>query len=1059
MNALIEWAINRSRTTLLLLFMILLAGTAARMAIPVEAEPRIEVPYFVIIIVHEGITPEDSERLLVLPVEAELRSVEGIKEIQTFGSEGRATITVEFDAEFDLNQAGVDVREAVDRAKPKIPGTAEEPMVLEMNTDDRPIIQINLIGDEVPERMKYTLAVTLKDRLKAIPQVLDATLGGHREEMLEAVIDPTLLESYQISNEELINTVLRNNRLVASGSLDTGLGRFSVKVPSVIETATDLFNLPVKTDGDTVVTLADVAQVKRTFKDRTSYSSINGNSGITINVSKRSNANLIATVKLIREVVDDMRPDFPRKLTVFMTQDQAPHAERQVTELQGNILTALVLVMIIVVAAMGFRTGVIVGFSIPVAFLFALILLYSIGYTFNMMVMFGMLLGLGMLIDGAIVVSEYADRKMIEGMNAHDAYALAAKRMFWPVTASVATTLAAFLPLMLWPGVAGMFMAYLPVTVFTVLMGSLIYALIIAPTLGSIFGRAGNMDAKSALVLKEMEQGDPTKLKNLTGIYARILEKASRFAPLTLAATVGLLILTFMAYGKFGNGVIFFNDADPQYASVLIKARGNLSTQESSALLLEVEEEVLKIAGIEEVNSTTQDTSGSFFRGTTPPDTVGIMYLSMHEESDRELLGEEILELIRNRTAHLAGVEIEVQKMENGPPTGKAIQIQLASRYRELLDPAIEHIRSYLENNVTGLRDFEDSRPLPGIEWKLDVDRAQAALFGADVAQVGLAVQLVTNGVLVSKYRPDGAEDEVDIRVRFPIQARGIGALDELNITTPKGKIPLSNFVVRTPVQQVDTLQRIDGIPVGSIQASVAPGILADTKVKEIQAWLATEVFDPRLKVEFRGANEEQEKTFAFLGGAFILSLLLMFALLVTQFNSLYQSTLILFAVIMSTAGVLLGLIVTQSPFSAILTGTGVVALAGIVVNNNIVLIDTYNHLKEEHPELDYIALIVRTGAQRLRPVMLTTVTTVFGLLPMSMNWSIDIINRTMVHGGQVSSQWVPLAQSIVWGLSIATVLTLVATPAMLAIPHQIKGLFQRDVQADAAPAVHAESQ
>jgi len=1058
-NALIDWAINRSRTTLLLLVMILLAGTAARVAIPVEAEPRIEVPFFVIIIVHEGITPEDSERLLVLPIEAELRSVEGIEEIQTFGSEGRATITVEFDADFDLNKAGVDVREAVDRAKPKLPSTAEEPLVLEQNTDDRPIIQINLIGDEVPERMKYTLAVALKDRLKAIPEVLDATLGGHREEMLEAVIDPTLLESYQISNEELINTVLRNNRLVASGSLDTGLGRFSVKVPSVIETATDLFDLPVKTDGDTVVTLADVAQIRRTFKDRTSYSSINGNSGITVNVTKRSNANLISTVKLIRDVVDDMRTDFPKKLTVFMTQDQAPHAERQVTELQGNILTALALVMIIVVAAMGFRSGVIVGFSIPVAFLFSLILLYSIGFTFNMMVMFGMLLGLGMLIDGAIVVAEYADRKMIEGMNPHDAYALAAKRMFWPVTASVATTLAAFLPLMLWPGIAGKFMSYLPVTVFTVLMGSLIYALIIAPTLGSIFGRAGNMDEKSARVLKELEQGDPTRLKNITGMYARLLERAARFAPLTLALTVSVLILTFMAYGKFGNGVIFFNDADPQYASVLIKARGNLSATETSALLKEVEVEVLKIPGIEEINSSTRTTGGGIFRGSTPPDTVGVMYLSMHEESDRELLGTEILELVRERTAHLAGIEVEVQKMENGPPTGKAIQIQLASRYRELLDPAIEHIRDYMENTISDLRDIEDSRALPGIEWKLEVDRAQAALFGADVAQVGLAVQLVTNGVLVSKYRPDGAEDEVDIRVRFPKHARGIGALDDLNITTLKGKIPLSNFVIRTPVQQVDTLQRIDGIPVGSIQAAVAPGILADTKVKEIMAWLDTQTFDPRLKVEFRGANEEQEKTFAFIGGAFILSLMLMFVLLVTQFNSLYQSSLILFAVIMSTAGVLLGLIVTQSPFSAILTGTGVVALAGIVVNNNIVLIDTYNHLKEEHPELDYIALIVRTGAQRLRPVMLTTVTTVFGLLPMSMNWSIDLINRTMVHGGQVSSQWVPLAQSIVWGLSVATILTLVATPAMLAIPHQIKHLFQRNKQVDAAPPLRAESQ
>ncbi|MBV1905372.1 MAG: efflux RND transporter permease subunit, partial [Pseudomonadales bacterium] len=653
------------------------------------------------------------------------------------------------------------------------------------------------------------------------------------------------------------------------------------------------------------------------------------------------------------------------------------------------------------------------------------------------------------------VVSEYADRKMTEGLDAYTAYSMAAKRMFWPVTASVATTLAAFLPLMLWPGVSGKFMGYLPVTVFTVLMGSLLYALIIAPTLGALFGKAGNRDEKSTLILRELEQGDPTRLKNITGFYARVLEKAAKFAPLTLALTIAFLLLTFVGYRTLGNGVVFFNEADPQYARVMIKARGNLSATDANALLLEVEREVLKIPGIEELNSSTTTAGNASFRNNTPPDTIGRMFLAMYPESDRELSGKEILEEIRNRTAHLAGIEVEVRQLQNGPPTGKDIQIQFQSRKRDLLEPAIQRVREYLENSVADLRDIEDTRALPGIEWKLEVDRAQAALFGADVSQVGLAVQFVTNGVLVSKYRPDGAEDEVDIRVRFPIHERGIGALDNLNITTRSGLVPLSNFVKRTPHQKIDSLLRIDSMPIGRIQASVAPTVLLDTKVNEIQRWIDSQTFDPRLKIIFRGANEEQEQTFAFIGNALVLALLLMFALLVTQFNSLYQSSLILFAVLMSTAGVLLGLIITQNPFSAILTGTGVVALAGIVVNNNIVLIDTYNHLKVEHPELDYIALIVRTGAQRLRPVMLTTVTTVFGLLPMSMNWSIDFVNRSMVHGSQVSSTWVPLAQSIVWGLSVATMLTLVATPAMLAIPHQIKALFQRS--SDKAPK-HIES-
>jgi multidrug efflux pump len=391
--------------------------------------------------------------------------------------------------------------------------------------------------------------------------------------------------------------------------------------------------------------------------------------------------------------------------------------------------------------------------------------------------------------------------------------------------------------------------------------------------------------------------------------------------------------------------------------------------------------------------------------------------------------------------------------MEQGPPTGKPIQIEFRSRNRALLEPAVARVRAYMDTEVADLRDVDDTRSMPGIEWNIDVDRAQAALFGVDVSQVGMAVQLVTNGLKVAEYRPDNAEEEVDIRVRYPTESRGIGALDELRISTPQGLVPISSFVTRVAAPRVDTIQRNNGIPVETIRADVATGVLADTKVKELKAWIDKQRWDPALTIEFRGANEEQAEAMAFVGVAFLLSLLLMFVLLVTQFNSVYQAALILLAVSMSTAGVLLGLVVMAKPFSAILTGVGIVALAGIVVNNNIILIDTYNHLRKEHPELDYVALIVRTGAQRLRPVLLTTVTTVFGLLPMAANLSIDFVNRTIVFGSQLSMFWVPLSQAIVWGLSIATVLTLVATPALLALPHQLRRLFTRTTPPEAPMA------
>ena len=1039
MNSLIDAAVTRYRTTLLLMLMVVITGVIARQAIPVESDPYIQVPFYVVNVFHEGISPEDAERLLVMPMELELRSLDGIKEIKAYASEGLATMLVEFDVENDLDQALLDVREAIDRARPEMPDTAEEPIINEESTADFPILQVNFTGENVPERVLFNAARRAKEELETLPGILEANLNGAREELLEAIIDPAKLESYNISNEQLISTVLRNNRLIPAGAIDKGEGRFSIKVPSVIETATDIFDLPVKNTGDTVVTLRDVATIRRTFKDRATYARINGQRGISLQLVKRAKANTISTIDDAKEIIERLKQDIPASVSVFYTSDQGPFAQSQVSELEGNIMTALALVMVLVVAAMGLRSGIIVGVGIPVSFLFSLIFIYLLGFTFNFMVMFGMLLGLGMLIDGAIVVTEYADRKMMEGFDARAAYTLAAKRMFWPVTASIATTLAAFLPLMFWPGVSGKFMSYLPITVFTVLTGSLLFALVFCPTLGALFGKAEVKDEKHMANLAELENGDPTRLRNLTGLYAKLLNVAARYASITMLVTLAIIWASFWAYGEYGKGMVFFSEAEPQYAQVQIKSRGNLSIEESNQIVLDVEERILQVPDIKAINTYAQ-TPGS---NTRDLDRIGGAFLEMHAEAERDRGGNAILEEIRERTRGIPGVAVEVQEMEQGPPVGKPISIQFSAKERALLEPAVTRVREYL-NTLPELRDISDSRSLPGIEWELSVDRAQAALYGADVAQVGVAVQLLTNGVKVGEYRPNDAEEPVDIRVRFPYGDRGVGALDDLRISTPQGLVPITNFVSRKATPNVDTNERIDGTPVESLRANLAPDVLASDMVEEIEAWVATQDWDPRLAITFRGENEEQNDALAFVGLAFALSLLLMFILLVTQFNNLYQATLILFAVVLSTAGVLLGLLITDSSFSAILTGVGVVALAGIVVNNNIVLIDTYNHLKREHPELDYVELIVRTGAQRLRPVMLTTVTTVFGLLPLASNYSIDFIARTVVYGSQLSSFWVPLSQAIVSGLTFSTLLTLVATPAMLALPHQLRMIWRR---------------
>ena len=1035
MNALIDAAVTRTRTTLLMMAMVLIAGLIGLNSISIEAEPTIEVPFFAVMIYHEGISPEDSERLLVMPMERELRSVEGVRELTAYASEGSANLMVEFDAMFDLDEALVDLREAVDRAKPELPSTAEEPIIQEQTASEYPILQINFVAEDVPERTLYNIALDIRNEVEALPEVLEVQMQGHREEVLEVIIDPAALEAYQLSAEDLINMIVRNNRLIPAGAIDTGEGRFSVKVPSVIETARDVYDLPIRTNGDAVITLRDVAEVRRTFKDRVSYARVNGQRAISLNMIKRASANIIDTADKAKAIVERHRPNLPSKIEVSYTLEQAPFAKRQVAELQGNILTALALVMILVVAAMGFRSGVIVGMGIPVSFLFSLIILAYIGFTFNFMVLFGMLLALGMLIDGAIVVTEYADRKMTEGLPRQQAYSIAAKRMFWPVVASVATTLAAFLPLMFWPGVPGKFMRYLPVTVFCVLSGSLLYALVFGPALGAVLGKAGARNQQAVDTLKELEDGDPTLLDGITGAYARALRWCSLHAGLTFLVTLSVLIGSFMLYGQTGRGIIFFSDTQAMYGRITVRALGNLSVDDINYLVKEVEQEVLDIEGVKTMNTMTLMPGEASRFGM---DRIGIIFIELHEEFDREMLGNDIFELIRERTRDFPGISVELAQMEQGPPVGKPIQMEFSSHNNKLLEPTVRRVRDFM-NTLDGVRDIDDTRSLPGIEWKLSVDRAQAALYGADVTLVGIAVQLVTGGVKVGEYRPDRADDAVDIRVRYPEESRGISALDDLRIMTRQGSIPISNFVTREPVPNVDTIQRIDGIPVEFIRADVAPGVLADTKVGEIKAWLDTQEFDERVDISFRGANEEQADSIAFVTGAFGLSLLLMFVLLVTQFNSLYQSVLILFAVVMSTAGVLLGLVILGSPFSAIMTGTGVVALAGIVVNNNIVLIDTYNKIKQVHPELDYVSVIVRTGAQRLRPVVLTTVTTIFGLLPLASNFSIDLVNRNIIYGGQLSTFWVPLSQAIVSGLAFASILTLFATPAMLALPYRLR--------------------
>ena len=1043
MGAIIEAAIHHARTVLSIFVLLLISGTVAYNTIPKESSPDIDVPVIYISMHLEGIAPDDAERLLLRPMEQELTTIDGIKELKSTGYQGGGNLILEFDAGFDKDKALEDVQKAVDQARPELPADVEEPTVNEVNFSLFPVLVVNLSGS-VPERSLLKLAKNLQNSIEAIPSVLEAGIAGDREELVEIIVNPELLESYGLDGVEIINFFNLSNRLVAAGNMDTGAGSFAIEVPGLFEDIYDVMNMPLKTVGDSTINVSDIAEIRRTFKDPTNFARLNGERAVSLEVVKRAGENIIRTIEDVQTIVEQERQFWPEGVEVTFTLDESKTIRTMLLDLQNNVISAILLVMIVVVWALGVRAAGLVGVAIPGAFLTGILVLFSMGLTVNIVVLFSLILSVGMLVDGAIVVTELADRKMAEGHHRKEAYAIAAKRMAWPIISSTATTLAAFAPLLFWPGIPGEFMSYMPLTMICVLLSSLLMALIFVPTLGSLVGKAGIANDPAAQQLALAEDGDLNEIKGFTGWYLSLLGVAVKFPFLILGIAVALLIGVQMAYGKLGKGVEFFPDIEPDFATVLVHARGNLSIHEKDQLVREVEQTVLGHEGIKSIYTRIGQSAQQ--GSELAEDVIGQLQLQFDDWSLRPP-ADQILDDIRRDTAAIAGIQIETQKQEDGPPSGKDVQIQISSRFPEKLDGTTEIIIEAL--NATGnYRDIEDSRPLPGIDWELNVDRAQAAKFGLDITTIGFYIRMVTNGLEVAEYRPDDSDDEIDIVIRHDKDRRTLDQLDRVRILAGDGKsVPINSFVERTPKPAVGVINRADQRRIVTIKANLPPGTNINAKVQDIRAWLEENKsrLDPEVTIDFKGDDQEQRESQEFLMNAFSVALFIMAIILVTQFNSFYSAFLILSAVIMSTIGVMIGLMVTGQPFGIIMSGVGVIALAGIIVNNNIVLIDTFDHLKKTYGDrMDTRELVLRTGAQRLRPVLLTTVTTVVGLMPMVLQMNIDFITREVSVGAPSTQWWVQLATAVVFGLSFSTVLTLIVTPSALMLRDRFDGMFSK---------------
>ncbi|MDA7981318.1 MAG: efflux RND transporter permease subunit [Alphaproteobacteria bacterium] len=1031
MSHLIDAALLRKRSTLGLLFIFLISGYLSMLSIPRESEPDVQIPILYISMSQRGISPEDSERLLVRPMENKMRAVEGVIEMTSAAYSGGGFVQLEFAAGYSIDTALDDVRVASDEVAVDLPADADEPTVSEVNLSLFPIITVTL-SSSLPERVIRQVAVDLSDSLESLTNVLTADVFGTLPEQVEVIIDPVKLESYGLEADTVLAAVASNNQVITAGTLDTGAGRFAVRVPGLYRSYEEIIDLPLRVNGDREVTVGDIAIVRPTFREPDSFVRVNGQNSVSVEITKRIGTNIIETIDQAKIVVEEESKKWPPGVTYAFSGDESVDIRRIISDLGNSVVTSILLVVTVLIATIGLRTALLVGFAIPASLLVAFMVISSIGFTLNIVVLFALILSVGLLVDGSIVMTEFADRKMSEGKTAEEAFREASHRMFWPITSSTATTLCAFLPLAFWPGTVGEFMKFLPITQIIVLTAALFMALIFLPTIGSIFGKARTDESvKTARAIAR--GGDLNAVKGFTGAYIRLLRRLIRFPSLVVLAAAAVLVGSFFAYSRSGQGTEFFPATEPDQAVIHVRAQGNFSAVERDHLVREAEAEILKLA-IENGEMGSVYTV-SQVSGQSDSDIIGNITIELVDSNLRRP-ATVILEEIRERTLHLAGIVIEPQADEEGPGgEGKPLVVRLTSNSPEILPATAARVRALMES-AGGVVDIEDSLPPPELGVELIVDRTAAERFGANLSLVGNYVEMFTGGLKLASYRPDHTTEEVDIIARVPLDYRNTSQLQQLRIQTRSGLVPISSFVDLETKPADTVFSRVDQRRVVTVEANVgidpATGreFLVSAKQAELEALLAEADLDPSVRYEFVGENVEEMEAQAFLVRAFMVAMALMAVILVTQFNSFFSALLILSAVIMSTTGVMLGLLITGQPFGIVMCGIGVIALAGIIVNNNIVLIDTYEGLRRSG--LDVTEAILRTGAQRMRPVLLTACTTILGLMPLVLKLNFDFIERTVTYNSPSALWWVQLSTVIVFGLFFATPLTLLVTPSAL---------------------------
>jgi multidrug efflux pump len=1030
-----------STTVLIGTLCLLMFGISSYKSLPREAAPDIPVPVVMVSTPYMGVAPGDIEGLITIPLERELAAVRDIKKMSSTSAEGVSLVVIEFEPDVAMEEAIQSIRDRVGRAKPFLPSDAEEPEVREVSFSDIPILIVTLSG--ASEQSLKKLAEKLQDEVSRVPGVLEAQIAGGLTRQIRVQVDPVRLAYYGISLNDVTSAIQAENVNIPGGEIEVGRGSFLVRVPGEFSSAREIEQVPVKRIGDVPVMVSDIARVIDGFRDRESYARMNSVPAISLAVTKRTGSNIVGVADQVKALTASQSKGWPDGVRYRVLADQSEMISDMVSELQNNIATALILVVGVIFAFLGLRTSLFVAVAIPLSMLTSFILIQALGFTLNMIVLFSLILALGMLVDNAIVVVENIYRHMEEGKPAKQAALDGTNEVGWAVAASTATTVAAFFPLVFWGGIMGEFMGYLPKTLIIVLFASLLVAVVILPVLTAKFLRP----KKGA---KPVSKQGVRKLGPWLSRYKALLEWSIDHRYRSAAAGFGMLVFTLICYGSLNHGTEFFPDTEPDRAIVSIDAPDGTGIETTDRLLREVEAILLAEPNVDVfVSESGVSGGGDPLAGSQSVPNQGRITVDFLPGPNRVKPGQQIrlestretIKRIRAGASQIVGADIAVAKEEMGPPVGPPIAIEVSGENFHEVGKIAQAFQREL-SAIAGVTELKNDYRVGRPEMRLRIDRAAAKLVGVNSSGIGNTIRTAIAGSKASTLR-DG-EDEHDIVVELAPAYRE-SLQDVLDLRLPGRNdmspdtfpVPLSSVASYSLVGGTGSVSHIDQDLVVTIQGDIQTDFNQNAVRAQVLALIDKANPPEGYHVAMGGADDEQREAQAFLSRAFSIALVLILMVLVTQFDSLAVPAIILASVVLSLVGVLWGLILTGTSFGVIMTGIGVISLAGVVVNNAIVLLDYVEQLRDRG--LATREALIEAGIVRFRPVMLTAVTTILGLMPMALGISIDFANFRLVMGGSTSEWWGPMAIAVIFGLAFATLLTLVLVPTLYSIAEEIK--------------------